>query len=195
MSDPVSPRARTVRLSPGDRRALLVTAALACIAEGGIRAFTVDRICARAQVSRGLIAHHFGTMSALLAAVYTHIYATSLPPEAEVGILPILDHILAPEVFNRHSLNIWLTLWSEISNSAELGAEHRAQYPRYHAVVAAALTRSTPRDIDAGRLATSLICLVDGLGLQHCIDPASMPAARARQACLDLLTPHTGPLT
>ena len=192
---PGIPRARYTRLTSQDRRAALIEAALTCIAEGGIRAFTVDRICARAQVSRGLITHHFGTMSALLTAVYAHIYTASLPPGTNTTILLLLDHFFAPAVFNRPALNIWLTLWSEISNTPDLGAEHRAQYRRYHAFIVATLTRSTPRPIDAAALATSLICLVDGLGLQHCIDPDTMPATRARQACLDLLTPHTGPLT
>ena len=195
MPTPPQPRQRYVRLSPQDRRATLIAAALACIARGGIRAFTVDRVCEQAQVSRGLITHHFGTMNALLAAVYTQIYTASLPPDPDTGILPLLDHFFAPETFNRRTLNIWLTLWSEISNSPDLSAEHRAQYRPYHALVTAALTRSTTRPIDAAALATSLICLVDGLGLQHCIDPDTMPADRARQACLDLLTPHTGPLT
>ena len=67
------PRARYVRLSSDDRRAALIEAALSCIAEGGIQGFTVDRICQKAAVSRGLITHHFGSMNALLTAVYSHI--------------------------------------------------------------------------------------------------------------------------
>ena len=55
MSTPPKPRTRYVRLTPAERRSALIEAALACIAEGGIRAFTVDRICEKAQVSRGLI--------------------------------------------------------------------------------------------------------------------------------------------
>ena len=63
------PRARYTRLTSQDRRAALVEAALDCIADGGIQAFTVDRVCDKAGVSRGLITHHFGSMDALLTAV------------------------------------------------------------------------------------------------------------------------------
>ena len=193
------PRARYTRLTSQDRRAALVGAAQECIADGGIQAFTVDRVCDKAGVSRGLITHHFGSMDALLTAVYSHIYATSTPNPADLPpgrphILSLLDSFFAPQQFNRRSLNVWLTLWAEISNTPTLRTEHRAQYRRFHAAVATALTSAAQRPINAQSLATSLICLVDGLGLQHCIDPASMPATTARQACLDLITPHLGTL-
>ena len=187
------PRARYTRLSSDDRRAALIEAALACIAEDGIQGFTVDRICLKAAVSRGLVTHHFGSMNAFLAAVYSHIYAASLPPQTD--ILNLIDHFFSPAQFNRQSLNIWLTLWAEISNNPALRDEHRAQYAVYHAMITTSLTAAAPSLPDAASLARTLICLVDGLGLQHCIDPASMPAAMARQACLDLLSPHLGPLT
>ena len=187
------PRARYTRLSSDDRRAALIEAALACIAEDGIQGFTVDRICLKAAVSRGLVTHHFGSMNAFLAAVYSHIYAASLPPQTD--ILNLIDHFFSPAQFNRQSLNIWLTLWAEISNNPALRDEHRAQYAVYHAMITTSLTAAAPSLPDAASLARTLICLVDGLGLQHCIDPASMPAAMARQACLDLLSPHLGRLT
>ncbi len=194
MTSPPRPRARYIRLNAEDRRRLLIEAALACIAEGGIRAFTVDNICERAAVSRGLITHHFGSMNALLAALYAHIYRDFLPDTGPVSIQTLLDRFFAPQAFNRQALNIWLTLWSEISNTPELRAEHRAQYAPYHGLVAQALRLASPRTFDAEALAASLICLVDGLGLQHCIDPDTMPASRARQICLALIEPHTGPL-
>lgn len=194
------PRASYVRLAPDDRRAALIEAARACLGDGGIASFTVDQICARAGVSRGLISHYFGSMNALLAAVYTRMYAASLPVVAEMSrdqplILSLLDHFFSPDAFNRQSLNIWLTLWAEISNNPDLRAAHRAQYPAYHQMVRAALLQAAPALDTADSLARSMICLVDGLGLQHCIDPDAMPAQAARQACLDHITPHIGPLT
>ncbi len=193
---PSQPRSR---LTSQDRRAALIEAALRCMSEGGIRAVTVDRVSARAQASRGLISHHFGSMSGLLTAVYTRIYAASTPrladlPKDRPQILSLLDAYFAPQIFNREALNVWLTLWAEIANSPDLRAEHRAQYGLYHATIAQALTAAAAAPIDAARLATSLICLLDGLGLHHCIDPDAMPATKARQACLDLLTPHLGHL-
>src|ERR1700712_5028792 len=113
------PRASYTRLAPDNRRAALIDAALLCIAEGGIAAFTVDQICTKAGVSRGLVTHHFGSMDALLTAAYAHIYPNSLPvladlPQGPPQLLALLDHFFSSAAFNRQSLNIWLTFWAEI---------------------------------------------------------------------------------
>lgn len=188
----VKPRASYVRLTPDSRRAALIEAALRCISEGGIAAFTVDRVCAKAGVSRGLVTHHFGTMNALLTAVYGHLHTSSLPNPADLDrekpqILALLDHFFAPAAFNRQALNTWLTFWAEIPNHPALRDNHRTQYPALREMVTTALLQSAPELPGPEDLATTLICLIDGLSLQHCIDPDSMPVAFARQTCIDLL--------
>ena len=190
------PAARFTRLAAADRRAALIEAALACMAEGGITAFTVDRSSAKAGVSRGLITHHFGGMAGLLAATYAQLYAQviptadSLPPGAS-RLDALLDALFAPQFFNRAALNMWLTMWGAIANTPELTAEHRLQYANYINMVAEVIAERAPTArIDPTHLARTFICLVDGLSLQHCIDPPSMPAQMARQACQDFLTLH-----
>ncbi|WP_263339694.1 TetR/AcrR family transcriptional regulator [Albidovulum salinarum] len=183
-----------------ERRAALIEAGLACMARGGIQEFTVDKICAEAGVSRGLISHHFGSMNALLAAVYATMYDGSTrltrdPAPGETRLSALLDAFFAPEVFNREAFNIWLTLWGQISLNPDLGAEHRVQYARYVGDVAEAIrevARTRGRNTDANALARSFVCLVDGLGIQHCIEPASMPAKDAKAACRLFLEPHLG---
>lgn len=194
------PAPKYTRLTGEERRAELIAAGLACMARGGIQEFTVDRICAEAGVSRGLITHHFGSMNGLLAAVYAAMYRAAteagrptVPGEPRLAAL--LDAFFAPETFNRDALTIWLTLWGQISINPELRLEHRAQYADYLADVADAIDEIAAergRAVDARALAKTLICLVDGLGLQHCIDPATMPAKTAKAACRALLEPHLG---
>ena len=188
-------RASYVRLAPDNRRAALIHAARTCIAEGGIAAFNVDQVCAQAGVSRGLVTHHFGSMNALLASVYQHAHAVSMPVLADLPrdwplILSVLDHLFAPGIFNRQSLNVWLTLWARISNHPDLRDIHRTHYRAYHQMIAAALHEAGLGVQQAGTLAQSLTCLIDGLGLQHCIDPESMPSQVARQSCTALLAHH-----
>ena len=203
----LKPTPRYTRLTSDQRRAGLIAAGLACMARGGIQAFTVDKICHEAGVSRGLITHHFGSMNGLLAAVYGQMYEATTPnpddlgspddPEPSRRISGLIDFFFSPGVFNRQALNIWLTLWGQISNNPELRAEHRRQYAAYHAMVTTALAdlaRHRGRDLNAGQLAATLICLVDGMGLQHCIDPETMPAATARHSCRDLLALSLGPI-
>jgi TetR/AcrR family transcriptional repressor of bet genes len=192
---------RFTRLPAADRRKSLIEASLACMAQGGIAAFTVDRVCQRAGVSRGLITHHFGSMSGLMAAVYAHLYTETIPsaaalPEGEARLTALVDALFDPHFFNRPALNVWLALWGAISNTPDLTQEHRKQYGLYVRMVAGILAErasSRGRTIEPETLARSFISLVDGLSLQHCIDPPSMPALVARQACLDFLKLHLGP--
>jgi AcrR family transcriptional regulator len=199
------PTARFTRLAAADRRTALIDAALACMSEGGIAAFTVDRISARAQVSRGLITHHFGGMSGLLAATYAQLYAQVIPtvdtlPQPASGstsrLDALLDILFDPQFFNRPALNMWLTMWGAIANTPELTTEHRRHYAQYVTMVAGLIAErpAVPEGLDPTLLARTFICLVDGLSLQHCIDPPSMPVETARQAGRDFLTRHIGPI-
>lgn len=193
---------RFTRLTSDDRRAQLMDVALAGLAKGGIQEFTVDRICQAAGVSRGLILHHFGSMAGLLAAVYARLYRETTPdvsgltpPEARLPAL--IDGFFSPKAFNRETLNAWVALWGQIANTPALRDEHRRQYQAYRDQVGAAiadLAAARGRSVAARPLAMALICLVDGLCLQHCLDPDAMPADAARAACRAFLDPHLGTL-
>lgn len=191
--------ARFTRLSSEDRRARLMDVALAGLAKCGIQEFTVDKICAAAGVSRGLILHHFGSMGGLLAAVYARLYRETTPdlstlqPDARLDAL--INGTFAPKAFNRDTLNAWVALWGQISNTPALRDEHRRQYRGYVDEVTAAIAAvaaARGRTVEALPLAKSLICLIDGLCLQHCLDPESLTAEAAKDACRAFLAPHLG---
>lgn len=197
---PAAPRFR--RYTPEVRAAMLIEAGLACLARGGITAFTVDNICREAGASRGLITHHFGSKDGLLAAVYAAAYRPmlrGLTPDSEPapGLAALIDRLFAPDNFNRDSLNIWLALWGETATNPALQAEHHKNYAAYHACVSGAiadLVAARNLTLAAGELAISFIALVDGLWLEQCLDPNLLSPARAKQACLRMLEPVLGPL-
>lgn len=198
MSD--APRFR--RYAPEVRAAMLVEAGLACLAKGGLAAFTVDNICQEAGASRGLIAHHFGGKDGLLAAVYVAAYRNFLgvliPGDDETpDLAALIDAAFSDDLFRRDPLNIWLALWGEVAVNPSLRAEHRAQYAAYLARVERAIARHAAalgRDVDAAALAFPLVALIDGLWLEAHIDPERLSPARARSAALALLEPALGPL-
>lgn len=176
---------------------LLEDAACACIARGGIRDFTVDKIVAEAGVSRGLIAHHYGSMDGLLVAVYSRMYrewiaAISAPRPGFTPLEALVEALVSPALFSRDVLNVWLTLWGEIANNPVLRAEHRARYGEYRETIAAALREAAPpgSGIDVDIVASAFICLVDGLGVQRCIEPDLLPESTARSICWAMLTPY-----
>ncbi len=171
---------------------------MACLAKGGILDFTIDRICAEAQVSRGLITHHFGAKDNLLAAIYeTMIGQLISSVEGNVsGIGGIIDGMFPDGPEQRETLRIWLALWGEIANTPALLKAHRKQYARYRAAVENALgelARQRKRQPDINQAAIMFISLVDGLWLERSIDPRQISAEDARAACWRLLDLLFGP--
>jgi AcrR family transcriptional regulator len=188
------------RYTAEQRGAMLVDAGLACLARGGIQAFTVDNICAQAGASRGLIAHHFGGKEGLLAAVYVAAYRNFLSvlmPDDTPDLRSLIDAAFSEDLFRKDPLNIWLALWGEVAVNPALRAEHRTQYAAYLARMEAAISRhatATGRRVDAAALAFPVVALIDGLWLEAHIDPERLSPARARAAALALLVPALGPL-
>lgn len=181
---------------------MLIEAGLACLARGGITAFTVDNICREAGVSRGLIQHHFGSKDALLASVYSTMYdrftdVLAPPGEPEPGLLDLVEANVAPEVFNAASLKVWLALWGEIANNPELCAVHRRRYldllDRVSRAIAAEADRRG-RTVDAPTMARLFVALSDGLWLEHGIDTTLLSQPVARDSLLAFLESFLGPL-
>jgi TetR/AcrR family transcriptional repressor of bet genes len=200
MTRTTKPEPRFRRVAPAERRALLIEAGLACLARGGILGFTIDNICAEAEVSRGLITHHFQSKDGLLAAIYDTMIERLLsvvdaPPEGHQHISAIIDASFAPDAKTRDSLRIWLALWGEIANNPALLKAHRRQYARYRRGVETALTalaRERGREVDIPFVALMFISLVDGLWLEWSIDPKQISAGEAKAACQKLLEPFFG---
>ena len=191
---------KSLRLTAKVRRARIEDAALRCLARGGYRDFTVDKIMAEADVSRGLILHHFGSMEGLLVAVYTRMYDSWLavigtPPEPAGTLATVIDRLIGGETFHADTSRIWIALWDLIPGHPVLRAAHQDHYATYRAVLARALediAHRNGRHINAAALATGFICLIDGIGLQRGLDPALLTDADAREACLQFLEPHVG---
>lgn len=200
MNKPEGPRFR--RYTSETRAAMLVEAGLVCLAKGGITAFTVDNICREAKASRGLITHHFGSKDALLAAVYATMYdrliAVMAPEGAEEpDLVTLVEANLAPDVFNRDSLKIWLALWGEIANSADLQTVHRRRLVQFRDTVARAVevvAKAKGIKVDAQAIAVAFIALTDGLWLEQGIDPTMLSREAARETCYGMLEAHLGRL-
>lgn len=196
---PEGPRFR--RYSSETRGAMLIEAGLACLARGGITAFTVDNICREAQASRGLITHHFGSKDALLAAVYATMYdrftAVFAGEDRLPGAVGLVEASVAPTVFNPESLKIWLALWGEIANNESLRAVHRQRYQELLDQVARTLADEAAargRTIDAQSAAVQFVALTDGLWLENGIAPTMLSREAARQSCYAFLENLLGPL-
>ena len=198
---------RYSRKQAAERRRLLIEAAIACLGDGGMAAFTIDRICRAAGVSRGLINHHFDGKDGLLAAVYEtmtaqltdrlgrKLAAQGVGPEAR--LTAVIEASFAPDAFGANQMTAWLALWSEVSTNAKLQAVHRKLYALYRDGVAEAIAEIAAkrgREVEADALAIALIALIDGLWLECCLDPSLLSPVAAKAACFALLAARIGPI-
>lgn len=198
MSD-TAPRYR--RYAPQERREMLVEAGLACLADGGVTGFTIDRICAAAGgASRGLVAHHFGSKQGLLRACYAAAYDKMLGAAApgrdgEADLGSMIASLLSDDYTSRDTLKAWLALWGEVANDPDLMIEHRHYYDHYLDRVVTAIGRARngrAMPMSDRDLATLFISVIDGLWLERCLDPDRLSREDVRQACYNLLEPFVG---
>lgn len=198
---------RYSRKQAPERKRLLIEAAIACLAEGGIAGFTVDRICRKAGISKGLISHHFDGKDDLLAQAYDAMTARlDALGAAQLGredvsprqaLCAFVNANFDPKVFDRTQLKAWLAVWGETASNPTLAAIHKARYVTYHQRLSAlisALATESDREVDADLLATMLVSLIDGLWLEWCLDEKILPRQKALNAVYHLLEPHLGPL-
>ena len=195
---------RFARKRPDDRRRELIEAAIRCLGTGGLGAFTVERICKEATVSRGLLNHYFKSKDDLLVAVYEamtdHLAEPSeeaIRAAPEAHIAEIIAKSFDPVSLDSGALKAWLTLWGEIATNPALLALHRSRYRSYRGGLSLAfsvLAEARGRAAVPEDLAVQLIALIDGLWLEWGIDPSAVTAERSIAGCYRFLEGELGPL-
>ncbi|WP_119392852.1 TetR family transcriptional regulator C-terminal domain-containing protein [Taklimakanibacter lacteus] len=197
---------RFVRVEADLRRQMLIDAAIRCLAEGGIAAFTVDRISREAKVSRGLINHHFDGIGGLLIEVYEAMTQSMLAAgretlffegTAEDRLAAVIDTMFRPPMFSKSSLRAWLALWGEVATNPKLKASHRKSYDAYRKAIGDALSeiaKTRKVRLDSEALAMTVIALIDGLWIEWCLDSSVVNRDTARAAVFDVLEARLGPL-
>lgn len=197
---------RFARVEADLRRQMLIDAAIRCLAEGGIAAFTVDRISREANVSRGLINHHFDGIGGLLIEVYEAMTQSMLAAGRETlffegspeeRLAAVIDTMFRPPMFSKSSLRAWLALWGEVATNPRLKAAHRKSYDAYRKAIGDALneiaaTRKIKADSEA--LAMTVIALIDGLWIEWCLDSSVVNRDTARASVYDVLEARLGKL-
>jgi AcrR family transcriptional regulator len=185
------------RETPEVRRKLLIEATMRSIAKFGYAGTTIETICSEAQVSRGLINHHFGSKEELIRQSYkalrdewvaqTHGSVSEHYDDPEDKLRAMIRVSFGPTMFKQEYLGIWAGFWSAIGKSPALRRMNRELFDKdreaYEAIFEE-IGRKRGRRIDARRAALTVIALIDGFWLEWCLDPKSFTAAEAEAACL-----------
>jgi AcrR family transcriptional regulator len=189
------------RETPEVRRRMLIEATMRSIAKYGYAGTTIETICSEAQVSRGLINHHFGSKEELIRQSYkalrdewvaqTHGSVSEHYDDPEDKLRAMIRVSFGPTMFKQEYLGIWAGFWSAIGKSPALRKMNRELFDKdreaYEAIFEE-IGRKRGKRIDARRAALTVIALIDGFWLEWCLDPKSFTAAEAEAACLAFAT-------
>jgi AcrR family transcriptional regulator len=178
------------RKSADDRRRQLIDAGIACLARGGMSAFTIDQICRQADVSRGLINHHFKSKDELLVRIYAemtdHLVNTDGRFQALPPLVAIIELSFDETSFNRSNLRAWLSVWGQVASNPALNALHRQRYRSYSDRIKSALQQESAA-IDIDSVARQFIALIDGLWLEYCLNSDGFSLQTAKSDCYRFL--------
>jgi AcrR family transcriptional regulator len=163
-------------MSPAQRRAAIVDAALAVAQRKGLAVTTVRDVAQEMGTSSGLIHHYFDSMDEVLAAAFEQVAAEDLAATEAmlaggdpVAVLAGFLRSYAP-VGDDWAFQLWLDAWAEASRRPVL----RATSARLNLAWANLLERAIRAGVDDGVFrcadpagaAWRILSLVDGLALQ-----------------------------
>jgi AcrR family transcriptional regulator len=201
MTEEITPkRKRSTRETPEIRRKSLIQATMRSIAKYGYSGTTIEKICEEAQISRGLVNHHFKSKEELINQSYkelcaewefqTHGMLLETYKEPEDKLYAMIRMSFSPMLFKQEYLGIWVGFWSVIGKSPSLKKLNRTMYGQDRATyqtIFEQIGKKRGIEIDARSAAVSLIALTDGLWLEWCLDSKGFTPQEAETACLNFV--------
>ena len=177
---------RFTRDQPEVRRRKLIEATAQCLAELGYAGTSVRAVAAKANVSPGLVAHHFEGIDDLIVATYDHVgrqVAETLseaidaaPAQPEAKLRAFIEASFKPPVLDRDLLAIWLSFWSLVRRDPGVRKIHKKVYTDYRRRLEgliAEIAGARRFKIDAHLAALGFTAMLDGLWLELCLDPTT----------------------
>jgi len=174
-----TPRVRTKRRPPEERRAQILEAALDCFASKGFHAATMDDLVRASGLSKGSLYWHFESKEDVFLALFDAFAATSFA-EWDALIAAGCDTLEAAEratlgkldsIGGQRGLSAWVEFFAH--------PQARERFAQVYREVRGRLEHSLSREMDAGtlrrqapdELAASITACGEGLLLQAMVDP------------------------
>ncbi|MEM7222127.1 MAG: TetR family transcriptional regulator C-terminal domain-containing protein [Pseudomonadota bacterium] len=179
----------------GDGRARLLEATLSCMADYGYQGTTVRKIAERAEVTAGLVRHHFDSKESLLIESYRQINQAALArmaaaargadgEEIERALERALRAFFPVDLSDPRQMRIMAAFWGLVLTNPKIAAIQQATYSAFQAHFVGLIEgHAGPRD-DAREIANGIIALADGLWLECCLNPQRMTPEAAIETAL-----------
>jgi AcrR family transcriptional regulator len=177
-------------MSPAERRAAIVDAALEVALRKGFGSTTVRDVAAQLECSSGLIQHYFASMDDVLAAAFQQSAGRDLAgtEAAMAAHAQPRDQLVA--FFASYArgdqdwaFQLWLDAWAEAARRPALGASSRALNVGWQQLlertVVAGVASGAFRCADPHAAAWRILSLLDGLALQTVAHGAIIDRATA----------------
>ena len=200
------PSARAyARKAPDERKRQLIKSTIAVLAEGGLAAFTVERIANHAGISKGLISHYFAGKDDLLAHAYeamasdfdeiAEAYFEREDVEPMRALHAYIDASFDRPAFDRTRLRAWLAVWEATAGSRRLTEIHRQRQSTFithlERLIAAA-SGETGNKVDALPVAMMLDAMITGLWIEWCLNDSPKPAHQPGKILKEFLASQIG---
>ncbi|KAB0491266.1 transcriptional regulator BetI [Pseudomonas vancouverensis] len=196
-SEVVEPKKRRTRIEPEMRRKAIIEATMQCITRYGHSGSTLERICAQAGVSIGLIGHHFSSKEELMLSTYqeltdqlreeTRKFMATQGGTSEDRLLAIIRSSFRGQIFNEFTLTTWLGFWGAAVSSDQLRELNKKLYADYRKELEAvfkAIAKDNGTKIDAKGAALTITALIDGFWLEWALDHQAFSSKRAEKCCI-----------
>jgi AcrR family transcriptional regulator len=183
------------RRQPEAKRQRLIEATITVLARDGLSDFSLERVAGEAELSAGLVRHHFGGRAGLLCAAYQKIaehfleaidHALENEPQGSIERLKAyLDVVQDPFAIGYEPASAWFALWNEARDDKELHDINRGFQAQYLERIST-LVRDLAGDwseADIAIEARSLIALTDGLWQERMIDPDAQSREISHEVC------------
>lgn len=158
---------------------------------------TVATITEIAGLSRGMVRHCFASKNAMMVAAAEHLLSKWTEKFLEQrkashrdSVLAMVGSLFDPDNFDEFYISAWLAFLEASIHHQELRQITNAEYDKWQASISdeiSAYALESGKDLDAGRIASTVLSLSDGVWIRHALDPDKVRKIHARDLCLDLV--------
>ncbi|HET8613601.1 MAG TPA: TetR family transcriptional regulator C-terminal domain-containing protein [Sphingomonas sp.] len=193
---PPPSRKRFTREDAETRRRALIEATVRALARYGAAGVSVRTIAREADVSAGLVAHHFGGVEALIAEAYralagrigvAQMAAAKREADPRAALNAYVEASFRPPVLEPDLLATWIGFWGLTKTSGPVAEAHRDVYAAYCADIETLLAPCLPAAANLRMAAVAMAALIDGLWLELSLDGGAFTSDQAAAAACALI--------